>query len=391
MVSSTVRGRAAFVRLASRPIPRVTRMMRAAAELDLAPTYIGAMRADGLERRDVWDGFDVRRVGPRLPLLNGKHFGKYVVGVLRFNIAAIREYCRSRPQLIHASDVETAVGAVLYGRLTHTPVLFNIHDNLADRYVLPSPARRVLNSIEGVIVLASSLSLVPEDFRRAALPEWCQHKVSVVRNSPADLGWAEPEFAHGGRVRLLYAGWLDWGRGIAGLLELAQRHPWIEVQVAGEGNPDVIAAVRESPATYLGFLGHEEVMRRTAATDLVVALYDPSRPINRAAAPNKLAEAFSAGRPVIINTEVIVAQSPAFQQCTVRLPYGEFDQLGTLLREFYDEPDRLRYGQMCSRARELYDREYSWEMVLSQMKDALCSIVAFAPHESREEDGDSVG
>lgn len=353
-------GTAVFVRLASRPIPRVTRMMRSAEERGLRPVFLGSVRSEGLPRHDQWAGYEVLRIGPTHPLLNGRRPVAYLTGILRFNVALLKELRRIRPALVHASDVETTPASIIYTLATGTPLLYNCHDNLADRYQLPHLLRSILNAVEGLVVLSSNIALVPEDFRRAALPAWCRHRINVVRNSPEDTGVAAPRAHRDGRVRILYAGWLDWGRGLAELLTLAEQHPWIEMWVAGEGNSEIMGAVGRSRATYLGYLDHSAVMAATREVDFVAAFYDPSRPINRAAAPNKLAEAFCTGRPVLTNEEVLVAQAPELTSCTLRVPYARIAELHEEIRRVMEAEGGARYLSMCQSARAVYDKQYSW-------------------------------
>lgn len=358
---------AVFVRLASRPIPRVTRMMAVAAKRGLTPIFIGAYRAGGLPASDTWDDMNLTRVGPALPLLNGKHAGRYISGVIAFNFALFRELWRRKPRIVHASDIETAPACLLYRLLFRQPVIFNIHDNLADRYAVPRAVRAALNFIEGLVVILSSLALVPESFRRSALPRWCQYRVHIIRNSPSTAVAAEPNLAAEGRLRILYAGWLDWGRGIAGLIQLADRHSWLDIRIAGEGEPGILNDVKASKATYLGVLDHEQVMDQTRKADFVAAFYDPARPINRAAAPNKLAEALGSGRPVLINEEVLVAQAQELFGCTIRTPYAEITSLAEPLRRIMDA-DVSAYNLMCRQGRRVYDEQYSWDAIRTKIE-----------------------
>lgn len=364
---------AVFVRLASRPIPRVTRMMAVATERGLSPTFIGAFRAEGLCASDTWDGVSMTRIGPPLPLLNGKRAGKYITGVMTFNIALFRELWRRKPTMMHASDIETVPACLIYRLLCRQPVIFNIHDNLADRYTVPRAARAALNFIEGLVVILSSVTLVPETFRRSALPRWCQHRVHVIRNSPAKAVIAEPKLAAEGRLRILYAGWLDWGRGIAALIDLANEHPWLEIRIAGEGEPGILNCVMASQASYLGVLDHEQVMEQTRKADFVAAFYDPSRPINRAAAPNKLAEALGSGRPVLINEEVVVAQAPELSGCTIRIPYAAITSLAEPLRRMMDA-DANAYDVMCREGRRVYEQQYSWVAIRTKIDSIYAGL-----------------
>lgn len=362
-----------FARLATRPIPRVTRMMTVALSRGYEPLFVGALRDANAPSSDTWDGFPIVRVGRHFPLVNGTQLLVYCRGVARFNLELYSELRRRVPAIVHASDFEAGLACALYAKRHGVPLIYNIHDNLADRYNLPAALRYVLRVLEGLLVLLAREALVPEGFRRDALPRWVRARVRVVRNAPVDRGWSEPE-VEAERVRVLYAGWLDEGRALQALLELARRHLWMDVRIAGEGSAEMIERVTASGATYLGFLGHVEVMAETQRCHFVAAFYDPVRPINRTAAPNKLAEALSAARPVLINDEVLVAHAPALVGCLVRVPYRDVLSVAAQVKDLYYTGGGLAYVTMCHEARKAYESDYSWETIRQEIDDLYARI-----------------
>lgn len=129
--------RALFLRLAARPVPRVTRMMTVARDAGFEPIFVGAFRDKGLPAEDTWEGFPVRRVGLPFPLLNGTQPLVYVRSVLSCNFGFLSMLRKERPVVVHASDVEAMPAAILYCLTYRSRLVFNIHDNLAQRYALP--------------------------------------------------------------------------------------------------------------------------------------------------------------------------------------------------------------------------------------------------------------
>ena len=66
--------------------------------------------------------------------------------------------------------------AIMYSKIFRIPLIYNIHDNLSQRYQLPNALKKILNLIEGIAVLLSNISSVPENFRKTSLPLFCQKK-----------------------------------------------------------------------------------------------------------------------------------------------------------------------------------------------------------------------
>jgi glycosyltransferase involved in cell wall biosynthesis len=361
---------AAFARMGSRPIPRVVRMMTVAASAGYECIFLAARRDEDLAIEDTWEGWRILRLGRPFPLLNGTRPFLYAGSVLRYNWDLFKTLNRMKPGLVHASDCETMPAAILYKWRSRARLIYNIHDNLAQRYRVPSFVAKAMNAVEGLFVLCSSSAVVPEGFRREALPNWCKRKVAVVRNTPIDQGFSPPEFPADKHVRIFLGGWLDWGRGLRALIELAETNPRVELRIAGEGSPAIVTELKSnSRLVYLGFLDHNRVLEETRRSHFVSALYDPDRIINRFAASNKLAEALSVGRPVILNTEMEIAKDFHSDPCVVALPYTQAATGGSRLIELYD--DRTAYLDACSRARAAYDGRYSWNIVRKQSWEVM--------------------
>lgn len=362
--------RALFLRTTARPVSRVVRMMTVARDAGFDPVFVGAFRDKAVLKEDSWEGFPVRRVGQPFPLLNGKQPLVFVRSVVSCNIGYLRMLWKEHPPIVHASDIETMPAAVIY-RLTHrSRLIFNVHDNLAQRYSLPGWINGCLNAVEGIGALFSDVTLVPEPFRRQALPAWCRHKVRVIRNLPRDDGpQSPPPPFENGKIRLFYGGWLDWQRGLEALLALGQE-PDIELRIAGEGAAEIVERIRQIPSiTFLGFLSSSAVMEETLRAHFVPVLYDPSRVINRFAASNKLAETLSAGRPMILNEEMEVAKDLAGGPGIISTPYAQAAKIAPRLRALAADP--AAYKRACDSARQLYNTHYDWEKVRRDSLSAL--------------------
>lgn len=362
---------AAFARLCSRPIPRVVRMMDEARGLGYDTLFLSARREEGLANKDIYAGHHVRRIGPFFPLLNGRKGWLYLRSVLGYNRALWKELRRLRPVLVHCSDIETMPAGILYRWLTGARLIYNIHDNLAQRYTIPLWIQAILNHIEGFTVRLSSIALVPEEFRRDMLPASCRGKIAVVRNTPADRG-ALPPNRERTPIKLFFGGWLDEGRGLSQLLMLVREHDDFELTLAGEGSPELVAQIEANPRTrYLGFVTHDTIMRETAKAHFVTALYDPLRPINRYAASNKLSEALSCGRPALVNCEMVIAASLAEHDCLIAVPYTEVNNAAVKQMRALMVAGGARYDAMCERAREAFEARYAWKDARMAMRRAI--------------------
>ncbi len=341
-------------------MPRVQRGMSVAREIGLDPIFCGALREDGLENEAEWAGFPLVRIGPTFPLLNGRRFWLYLRSVTLFQLALIRFFFRTKPMLIHASDVETMTASILYAKLKRIRLIYNVHDNLSQRYRLPRLFQALLNVIEGIMVLFSDVTMVPEGFRRDALPPWCHRKIEVVRNTPQDVEFSPQTIKSGEKIRIFYGGWLDWGRGLSEMVELVNANPRFELRIAGEGAPDIIDYLRsQERVKYLGFLEYKDSLEETRKCHFVPALYRPSTIINRYAASNKLAEALAIGRPLILNDEMKITEMFGETDAVISRPFTTLNEAAGAILTLSDDPKK--YHSASTSARKLYEKYYRWE------------------------------
>jgi glycosyltransferase involved in cell wall biosynthesis len=155
---------------------------------------------------------------------------------------------------------------------------------------------------------------------------------------------------------VLFAGWLDQGRGLREVITLARRGV-IQLIVAGEGDERIRDELSSTPnVEYRGFCTHGQIMDLTRECDYVAAFYDPVRRINRYAASNKIAEALAVGRPILTNSELFVASSLQAAEIGVIVPYAGIRSIDEQLSRHWE--DRAAYLATCTRARRLYETDY---------------------------------
>lgn len=370
--------KAIFIRSSARPIPRIVRMMHTAQELGYECEFLGAYRETALNKSDTWSDINISRVGRYFPLANGKGMIGYFKGVIVFNYSCFRFLKSVKPAIVHVSDYDSFLGAWLFCRLFASKLIYNIHDNLAQRYPIPRFAKAFLNFIEGVFVLGSDVVLVPEQFRKDALPKFSRRNVYVVRNTPEITGDISCDVCYAkydaDKIRVFFAGWIEKGRGIDALLTLAEDSR-LDIRVAGNGDADLVDRLkRNSNIQYLGYLDHAQIIEETKLCHFIYALYDPVREINIYAAPNKLAEALSCGKPVIINDEVMLSKSVLEYDCGVVIPYSRVTEVVDRLADIMSRPER--YKDMCDGARLLFHSSYSWSVAKSAMINIYKEVMA---------------
>ena len=267
---------AIFFRNGSRPVPRAIRMMKTAEELGYESIFCGALRNVSDSKESYLDGFRVIRVGKLYPLLNGKKLFTYINYTIVFCVSLYKYFKKTNPSLLVASDFEVMIPAIIYSKMYNVRLIYNIHDNLSERYNLPSFIRYILNIMEGTVTILSESAMVPEIFRKTSLPKWCQHKIHIVKNTPGDISFSNPP-PFDEKIKLFYGGWLNWGRGIKELINLGKLNPQISITIAGSGSDDIVLFIKKHDfIKYLGHISHEESLNETRKAHFIPSFYDPS-------------------------------------------------------------------------------------------------------------------
>ena len=82
-----------------------------------------------------------------------------------------------------------------------------------------------------------------------------------------------------------------------------------------------------------GIVSSRRSLELAAMCDAVFAFYAPTSEGNLNASPNKVYDAMSVGRPVIINSEVRMAQWIVDKRLGFAAPYGDVEALAEVIRE----------------------------------------------------------
>ncbi len=363
------------IRTSARPVPRLVRFVSVAKELGLNAIYLGAIREDNLKKKDVVNEIPVYRVGKYYPMLNGKSLFTYIWGTLAFNLSAFKFLIKARPKIVHISDVESFLAGYFYKLLFRKKAVYNIHDNLAQRYPLPNAVNRVLNFIEGLIVLLCDASMAPENFRVKALPKFCQKKVTVVRNAPMDIkAFDSINISSDKEIVVVYSGWVDEKRGVNSLLNVADKINNLKIIVVGEGDPKLIDRIKShSQCEFMGYVSYKKSIELLKDAHFVYIHYSPERIINRFAAPNKLSESLAVGRIPIINSEIILSSKVVDMECGVVTDYGDDELLISAILDLAN--NNAQFQDMCVRGRELFEEEYSWKVISDRTKAVIEGVM----------------
>ena len=324
--------------------------------------------------------WDRTRSHPAQEVREGVHIHRYqlaapegTVGLAprlpRWQWFALRTTTRLRPDIIHAIDFDTAWAARVAARLTGAYLVYDVFDFYAEMVTadLPPRVRRRLAGAERRIIGRADLVVVPDLRRQAQFGNVRPKRIVEVMNVPEDRA---VRAVMGTEFTVFYGGIIAKDRGLIDLLAACES-TGARLIVAGHG-PDEAALLphlETSPACMvLGTIPYEEVLKQTAAAHAVVALYDPSIPNNRFAAPNKVFEAAMFSKPVIVSEGTAIAEIVRSTGCGLVVPYGDRTALREALERLMLSPAECE--AMGARGRAAFESGYNWKVMEARLLDA---------------------
>ena len=267
-----------------------------------------------------------------------------------------------RPDVVHAVDFDTVIPAYLAARIRGAPLVYDIFDFYADMVTAPIPPRmrKLLASGERRMLARADVVIVPDLHRSEQLGGARPKRLVEIMNVPEDRGLPATNKDPDGFV-VFYGGMIAKDRGLKDLVAACE-DVGVKLIVAGHGpdEAELLGGIESShAAAYLGTISYPEVLEQTAACQAVAALYDPSIPNNKFAAPNKLFEAMMFAKPVLTSEGTLAADIVREVGCGIVVRYGDRTALNRALETLMLAPEEAK--AMGTRGREAFESRYNWK------------------------------
>jgi glycosyltransferase involved in cell wall biosynthesis len=290
---------------------------------------------------------------------------------------AFRRIASLGPHVVHAVDFDTILPAYAAARIAGAKVVYDIFDFYAEMVTanLSPRFRGLLAKRERTMIGKADLVILPDLRRKVQLGTARPKRLVEIMNVPED----RPVSASAGSSNhfvLFYGGMIAKDRGLMDLV-VACEATGARLIVAGHGpdEADLLNMIETSPvSTYLGTIPYEEVLERTATCDVVAALYDPSVPNNRLAAPNKLFEAMMFSKPVLVSEGTAAAEIVREVGCGIVVRYGDREALKRALESVMLSP--AKSAAMGARGRAAFETKYNWGAMAPRLLDSYRELFA---------------
>ncbi len=172
--------------------------------------------------------------------------------------------------------------------------------------------------------------IVTDENRKTLMPDFIQHKISVVPNYPFKThGIIKSNQSSKDHITILFFGWLGESRGGKQAKELLEASKKVKIIMIGWFSDAFCKQLSlHNRVEYLGIMPQEEALKVAARkADYILCLYEPRNLNQINASPNKIYDSIHTYTPVIINSEVKIAK------------FVQKENIGIVIDNYYEALD----------------------------------------------------
>lgn len=353
-----------------RPDPRVHKEAKALVGAGYRVTILCWDREQKYPKKEKIDGIQLIRLGPKSSFDSTKIFLRTIK---KFWKLARKEMAAMEFDIIQSHDLDTLAPAAREARKRKIPLVYDsheiYHEMAAER--LPGFMVGIVKFYEKYMVRKPDAVICVNDRFRDRIISWGAGNVTVLMGSPPEPD-APPEEVAGirkqispdGKPVVMYIGVLEPNRNV---LELARgftadnKCPGARLLLGGYGSLEKqVSSLSGDRYEFIGPVKPGDMPAYTLAANILVAVYDPAFGNNRDSVPNKLFEAMSVSKPIIVARGTWTGQTVEELNCGIAVKYGSdevFQAIDRLLA------DRALYEELGANGRRAFDEKYNWHIM----------------------------
>ena len=365
-----------------RPDPRVHKEAGSLIEAGYEVSIIAWDRDMGSPSEEVIDGIHIYRFGP---VSGYDSFFNHLINLPRFWRKASSHAKRMDIDIVHAHDLDTLLPGVKIMRRKKIPLVYDAHESYSRMISGSSPSMWLIKLIDrGERWLSSKADLIiTVNNKLQKMLELSGRKPVVVMNCPVlpeigDLNRESirKEIGVGEQFVIIYIGVLEKDRFLLESINAMKgsKDKDILLLIGGYGTlEDEIKKKSERMANvkFLGRIPSDKVMPYTAASDMVLCMFNPEDLNNRLGTPNKLFEAMANGRPIIVTKGILSGDIVMQEKVGLAVGYSQKDFLEAVNKI---SADKELLGQMQANGRQAAETRYNWEEMSSRLVEAYSKL-----------------
>jgi glycosyltransferase involved in cell wall biosynthesis len=350
--------------------PRVYNEAKTLVQSGYEVTVIAWDRQKSNPQKASWNGIDIVRVQPILPVKLGSGSLLFrAINLILWQYQAYRQALGLSKinifDFVHCHDFDTLIAGVLLKRKLEIRLIYDLHDIYS--YMMTRHFPRCISNMFSILerrLLSEVDRIIDTSVPQTRYLESITDKpVTIIMNckSLQSLEYQPPNDKD--RFNILYLGVLHEGREISMLLDVVSELSDVGCIIGGFGHPKYVRAIEDkctkvANADFVGMVPYDEVIPMTQKAHAVFFMINPRDANNRIGLGNKQFEAMVCGRPIICTKGTYSGELTEQEGVglTVELDKESLKQAIIKLRD--DPILREKLGRDALRAAT---REYNWQ------------------------------
>jgi len=283
--------------------------------------------------------------------------------------------------IAQAINLDSAIPAVIAGRIKGKNVIYEIEDAYEDGVNLPRILRYVLVKIDRFFMRLSDAVIIVDESQIDEFGGIPSSRVVPIYDSPPDVsGEVQPISSDSGIFTLLYDGTLARERhlGLENVWEAIKQIKDTKLIITGFGNlvPEIQKWCLETPdkVTFLGWVSSGEIVGRSLGADLLLALRDAVSLNGRCNCGSKILKAMMCGKPSLVTRGTSSADKVAEANCGLAVDISNVQEIRQAIIRLKEDPELRR--ELGANGRRAYERSYNWDIMKQRLLDLYRELSA---------------
>ena len=312
----------------------------------------------------------------------------YGLGVVPFYIVwwlfVFVQLVKTKWDIVYAINFDSAVPAIILGKLMRKPVIYEILEVKEDQIKLPWWIRTFILCLDKLFLYLANAVVVVDELQILELGGIPNKNIHVIYDSPPHYfikkentkcatSKNDKEFV------LFYAGVLMKNRALNldKLFEAVKEIENVKVVIAGYG--DLVPQIRQwcdqisDKICFVGKISYEEVIKRGMNADAFFILRSSTRKTNKYTCGSKLLNAMICGKPIIVNKGTSTAIKVAKAKCGIVVDANNIEEIKNAIIKLKENKELCR--ELGMNGRKAYEQKYSWRL----MEQRLLKLVSTLP------------
>lgn len=219
--------------------------------------------------------------------------------------------------------------------------------------------------IKKIVYAPADKIIVTDENRKRLMPSFLMNRICVVENFPYKYEGPYRKKSESNEMVVFYSGGLDSSRGTRLLHTLINHFQNIKVIMAGWISDEQNKILLAHPnVKYIGIIKQQEALQIAASEcDYIWCMYKPDNENNLNASPNKIYDAIQAKTPVVINSEINIAQFVKDNRIGIVLDKYNFGNYRLLANTMIEQKQKFSFDYSMQNT-------FTWEHIEHILIDA---------------------